>query len=629
MTKETAKKRLNESFGSYRAEWLLKGKIFELFTEPSYFTALQDIRPCVLEGGRGTGKTTVLRGLSYHGQYALHENKISEFDNTNFVGIYHRVDTNHSRAFTGADVSEEQWMKLFGHYFNLVFCREILRFLKWHNELDKSDDVLSPHICQLIARSINIDRDCSSQDQLIELVDLAMYEFQSKINTISDEDIPPLSILGDPIKALTEHVSNLPQFEDKIIFIMLDEYENYMDYQQKLINTLIKHSTEHFSFKIGVRELGWRVKHTLNSDELLHDPADYVLFNLEHKLVHESHFSDFAKSVCQQRIQQVIIDEISSSQYNIEQAFGTLSIEDEAEILGVEQTSYWASFMAVQPKSKKKVKNLPKMYLFFIAYWAKWHEMSIEAAIIDYLNSPEKWDTRYDNYKYNTLFKIRKGRGKRGIQKYYSGWQTYVKLANGNIRYLMELVYRALNKHIEEGEDLNGVISHKNQTLAAQEVGLKNLSQLEGLKKNGAQLTKLLLGLGRVFQVLASTEGNIAPEKNQFSIENSEGISEECLDLINGAVMNLALVRSTGNKLNKATHTRDYIYSIHPVFAAFFVFSFRKKRKIVLRQQELLGFISNPKPTIKSVLLKSKIPDLEEQQALPSQMSLFERYYND
>ncbi|MEQ9412178.1 MAG: hypothetical protein RIF39_00035, partial [Cyclobacteriaceae bacterium] len=181
----------------------------------------------------------------------------------------------------------------------------------------------------------------------------------------------------------------------------------------------------------------------------------------------------------------------------------------------------------------------------------------------------------------------------------------------------------------ESDLELSEKIDVKDQTLAAQEVGLKNLTQLEGLKKNGAQLTKLLLGLGRVFQVLASSEGNTAPEKNQFSIENSEDISKECHELITGAVMNLALVRSAGNKLTEATHTRDYIYSIHPIFAAFFVYSYRKKRKLVLLQQEILGFVTSPRDTIKSVLLKSKISADRDDQILPTQMNLFERYYND
>ncbi|MDD4759140.1 MAG: hypothetical protein PHO68_09450, partial [Lascolabacillus sp.] len=112
-------KNLNELFGSYRAEWL-RGKIFDFFAEPSYFIALQDNRPCVLQGGRGTGKTTVLRGLSYQGQYALLNRSITEFDKKDFIGIYYRVNTNHVRAFIGGGLDEREWQRIFGHHFNLV-----------------------------------------------------------------------------------------------------------------------------------------------------------------------------------------------------------------------------------------------------------------------------------------------------------------------------------------------------------------------------------------------------------------------------------------------------------------------------------------------------------------------------
>jgi hypothetical protein len=61
---------LSRLLGLYKAEWL-NGELFELFTEPGYFGHLTTARPCVLTGGRGTGKTTVLRGLSYEGQFAL------------------------------------------------------------------------------------------------------------------------------------------------------------------------------------------------------------------------------------------------------------------------------------------------------------------------------------------------------------------------------------------------------------------------------------------------------------------------------------------------------------------------------------------------------------------------------
>jgi len=55
MSNDTDLEKLNSLFGSYKAEWL-RSKISIYLQKPSYFPELKDNRPCVLEGGRGTGK---------------------------------------------------------------------------------------------------------------------------------------------------------------------------------------------------------------------------------------------------------------------------------------------------------------------------------------------------------------------------------------------------------------------------------------------------------------------------------------------------------------------------------------------------------------------------------------------
>lgn len=626
MSKRNYLSMLNESFGSYRAEWL-KNKIFDLFTEPVYFTALQDNRPCVLEGGRGTGKTTVLKSLSYQGQYAIHKNNVTKFNQSKFIGIYHRVDTNHVRAFAGEGIQQETWNKIFSHYFNLLICREMLQFAKWHNIISPEDEILGAHACNLICLSLRLPANCKNFEQILETLDVEMYAFQSKVNNILDTDLPQLSMSGDPIKITSEKLLELQQYKGKTFYIMLDEYENYMDYQQQIINSLIKHSTEHFTFKIGVRELGWRIKHTLNPLELLHDPADYVLINIEHRLTDgDSQFTDFAKEVCQQRLSQILSIE-GEQPFQIDEALIGFTNEEEADELNVKETEYYKFIDSVNQSHKGILQGLPNLYLYFISYWARHHDMSLEDAIDNYHRNKTEWDTRYGNYKYELLFKIRRGRGKSGIQKYYSGWTTFTKLANGNIRYLMELVYKTFERHFSEERKNYGKVSPKTQTLAAQDVGYKNLVELEGLSANGAQITKLLLGLGRVFQLLAVSEVKSAPEINQFSIENSESATNDTSNLITSAVMNLALVRSPGNKLNITSQTRDYLYMIHPIYSPFFGYSHRKKRKMILSKDQLAGLINNPQTTIKSILGKSKL-DVDDSTPLPSQLDLFNSFYN-
>lgn len=628
MSNNTYLEKLNSLFGSYKAEWL-RSKIFDLFAEPSYFPELKDNRPCVLEGGRGTGKTTVLRGLSYQGQFALVKKNLDKFDNNDYIGLYQKSDTNQVRAFSGGGLSEDVWTKVFSHYFNLIICRDILIFLKWHYDIKPSDEKLSEFACDLIARSLNITEKTDNQETLLDLINLKFVEFQSKINSPKEDILSILSLAGVPIGIITEQVLLLTQFNNKIFFILIDEYENYEDYQQQVINTLIKHTTEFYTFKIGVRELGWRVKHTLNTNELLHDPADYVLIRIE-KDFQDSYFSEFAKSVCQQRISQLFSETSESIQYDIESSLESMTIEQEALKLGIEKTDYFISFNSIPVEEYDKVRHLSKLYLYFIAYWACYHKMTLLVAINNYLHNISEWDQRYGNYKYEMLFKIRKGRGKGGIQKYYSGWSTYVKLAQGNIRYLMELIYRAYENHLRENEPLHKPVSVKNQTKAAQDTGEKNLMELEGLTKNGAQIIKLLLGFGRIFNVLSSEEGKFAPERNQFSFENSESLSKECQNILTSAIMHLAIIRIPGNKLSEEENTREYLYTLHPIYAAFFVFSHRRKRKLTISQEDFLGVINTPKESIKSLLEKFKINiDTDIRRHLPSQLSMFENYYND
>jgi hypothetical protein len=623
MENKESLKRLNELFGSYKAEWL-KEKIFDFFSEPSYFITLKDNRPCVLQGGRGTGKTTVLKGLSYQGQFAIHKGSILDFDKNNFIGIYFKVNTNHVRAFTGCGLDEVEWQKLFGHYFNLIICREILFFMKWHKELSNNDDIISTTFSNRIAKSLRIDKPCDDFEVLLDEVESTMYEFQAKISNISDEKKINLSMPGDPIKLITESAVSLTQFRNKMFYILVDEYENFTEYQQRCINTFIKHITDLYTFKVGIKEQGWATRNTLNPQESLTDPADFVTIKIE-DVFNNPIFKDFAENVCRQRIEQLFINE-ENDVFSIENALSSMSMNDEAIQLGINRMELMSRFDNLAVHNKHVVEELFPLYQFFLIYWSENYNISLEDIISDFKNDKIKWDERYENYKYSLLFKIRKGRGKVGIQKYYSGWKTYIKLANGNIRYLMELVYRAFEKHLMDNKKILEPISAKNQTLAAQETGLKNLKELEGLCRNGATLTKLLLSLGRIFNVLISENGRNAPEINQIDIIGD--MSQDCKEIIKDAIMHLALIKIPGNKLDSENETKDYIYAMHPIYAPYFVFSHRKKRKMEISEGELLGLITDSKKYINNILKKKNIND-KDINGLPEQLLLFKEFFEN
>jgi len=129
--------------------------------------------------------------------------------------------------------------------------------------------------CDRISVSLCAER-VSTLSELHEQLTFSKLRFESFLNNLSEDNIPPLSMQGAPIDELIGELKQLPQFKSKHFFFLIDEYENFTDEQQVVLNTLIKHSGSNYSFKIGVRELGWRMRATLNPNEHLNSPADYV-----------------------------------------------------------------------------------------------------------------------------------------------------------------------------------------------------------------------------------------------------------------------------------------------------------------------------------------------------------------
>lgn len=621
-----ARQQLSNVFGSYKAEWLTE-RIFEFFTEPAFLPELLTPRPCVLIGGRGTGKTTVLRSLSHHGQRALYPSR--PLEHWDFLGFYYRANMNRVQAFKGPEIDDHYWQLLFSHYLNLVLTGLVLRFLST-TEKQSGDRVLDPTDCQAIAVSLHLDPQCQNAIQLEAANRMALIAFEAHINNIVDSPRPALSMAGAPIDLLAEAIQQSAVFRGKPLFFLIDEYENFLPYQQRAINTLIKHSGELYAFKIGVRDLSWVEQRTLDDEQPLIYPADYVRINISESLS-GSIFSDFARLVCERRLAGLQIDGYDVLT-KVADVLPGLTEDDEAIRLGVmEKTQEFRrslSDQGIPDRDLAPYDSLSPLQAYLLDYWAQSTRQSPSEVYRSFLRDRAEWDTRYSNYKHASIYTIR--RRKRGIRKYYAGWNVYTQLASTNIRYLLQLVETALSAQVLSGSSLSVPVSPEVQTGAAQDVGAHNLQVLQGLAKEGAQLTKLALSLGRIFGVMASLPEGHTPEVNQFEVvAPARTFIAEALDidsLLRLAVMHQALIRFPGTKLTDEADTRDYDYSLHPIYAALFEFSYRRKRKMTLRAEEIVGLIQQPSRTISLILDRSRRHVEEE---LPEQLYMFAQHYAD
>ena len=605
MQELTLDEQLSTLFGDSRAEWLGE-RIFDLFAKPAYFPELEQRRPCVLIGGRGTGKTMVLRGLSYQGRHALNPTPPSEWQ---YYGLYYKVNTNRVTAFSGPEISDGRWTHLFAHYVNLILCEQLSSFMVWYENSSGTKTEIPPQEFQAVCESIHVDR-AASFESLSSQIKLSLVRFESMINNIGDPgETMRLSTQGVPIDVLCDLVANIPGFEQKQFYFLIDEYESLSAMQQRVFNTLIKHCGERYSFKIGVKELGWRVHETLSPNEVLESPADYARIDISERLDGDR-FSEFALQVCNNRLRQ--LDPSFSAPGSITDLFPGVSDDEEASHWGVESLVIDTTKQLLEsfPDDASLIERVEPLRLYFLDFWARGTKQELGAVFQDFREHPARWRTRYGNYKHSLLYTLRAGRQGVRTRKLYAGWRTYEQLAGGNIRYLLALVYRGLVQHLRDLEerDLAMSLSVDTQTRAAKRVARERLEELEGLSADGTNLAQLVMGLGKIFGTMAVQAEGHAPEVTQFRLKGSTSAADEARskDLLRDGVMLLALRRFPGTKPTGRDDIRQYDYMLYPLFSALFDFSFRKKRRTDLSPADIVGLVERQRQTVINILARSK-----------------------
>lgn len=594
---------------AHKAEWL-HHDLYKLFKSPGYFKVLELNQSCILIGDRGTGKTSVLRGLSYEGQRRLSDTPVEDWK---FLGVYLKIEG--FNTLKGRGRTDEDWVISFSHYFNLIVCNIILKMILWHETSTGHQFTLNYTDWALFLESlslpINSDKVFTIKSLIFD-IELSITKFSKYTNNIQDSKYPTpeFSTLGQPIDYLVDVVYQLHPFSNKPIYIMLDEYEVFADYQQMVVNTLIKQSAgRKYCFKVGARVLGWREKKTIEG-QVLQAPNDYRLISIREDLGDEN-FREFAEQVCNQRL-ELLQKHLPSDQPPVELTVKNLlphlPYAAEAELLGVKKltnTILSNPELNVSEAQLDELEKLQPVLVWFAHEWGAHRKLSSTASLRNLLEYPRPWRHRLDNYLYASLFAIKSG----GRKKLYAGWDTYLLMARGNIRFLFQLLEAALSRQLQN-EGLNGPIDYIHQTDAASAVGKNNLSELEGVDVKGRKIMRLITGLGRVFQIFAEEPFNSGPEVNQFhvpelngdTVESDEKVLE-AKEILEVSYSHLGLMREQSNKLGRE-EARGFDYFVHPIFSAHFSCSFRKKRKTTIHATEILGLLHSQERTTQEIVAR-------------------------
>lgn len=239
-------------FSIYSTEYFPENDKDELinttFIQPIHFAQIIEPGITIIQGHRGSGKTMILKYLSYEVQKSR---SFQEKWDRNFIGIYLKfknsiVSTTTIEFFKG---TKEEWYNYFSTYCNLLLFESILRTIRIaykQKDIDikKEDEFVSDILFLFFNEEKNI-----SKIKTIKKLLLLIQRIRNKLVTEHSLsfNLPP-DFLEQFIDLLKDYIT---EWSSKSIYFLLDEYDCLDVDQQKVINTIIKDRS--FSFKIGVK----------------------------------------------------------------------------------------------------------------------------------------------------------------------------------------------------------------------------------------------------------------------------------------------------------------------------------------------------------------------------------------
>jgi hypothetical protein len=307
---------MNNPFQLTRAADLNDEQIKELWVDPQS-NLIRMLRPAsklpmLILGGRGSGKTHLLRYYSYPVQRRVYgaEGMLDQVRKDGYLGIHTRCMGLYANRFSAKRMSDIQWQTLFSFYVELWFGQLILNtaieFMQDSGQFGTFDEAqVTEKLTGLF--DVAIESDVVGIAAFADFLRNLQRDLDSKVNMASFRQpitpqyiVTPGRLTFGIAQVLESHIPCLSGIQ---FTLFIDEYEHLYAEQQKNINTLIRERENPVSFKVGARLHGMRTYQTWGGDEELKEGSDYELLNLDAELrKKDAQYIEFASQLCISRI---------------------------------------------------------------------------------------------------------------------------------------------------------------------------------------------------------------------------------------------------------------------------------------------------------------------------------------
>lgn len=243
-------------------------------------------------GGKGSGKTHLLRYYSYPASRlrAESESGLDTVRAQGFLAIFLRATEVDAYHFEPLFEPESKWQKLFAAFLELRLAESTLHALcdieNTSNEAELNTSALLRTVSDNLP-DLAIDG-ITNFSGLREWVVAKRWEIHDAVNeaayTGSIDVRVPFSI-GALCLPLCQSIRSLhPDLSEVSVLYMIDEIENFSEYQQQIVNTLIRYSEGKASFRITGRRYAVKSHQTYPNGEENRENSEYKTVYLDELL---------------------------------------------------------------------------------------------------------------------------------------------------------------------------------------------------------------------------------------------------------------------------------------------------------------------------------------------------------
>lgn len=417
------------------------------------------------------------------------------------------------------------------------------------------------------------------------------------------------------MKLLTERLRRSGRFNGHYFVVLVDEYENYADYQQRIVNTRLKQSRREdgVTYRLFMRSGGLRTRETLAPGQLIEETHDYRQHALDEEMAFED-FKAYVLAVADRHLEQTPYFR-EKALTRLEGMLQDLSPEEEARQM--------AGGKRAPPLVDWVNKQFPQHAADILAWMETEHEPLRQATAIVLLNQGKPvgkvlaafrsqnkdasdWYHNYSRGALHWLCRLYRQ------DKRYAGINQLVGLSGNTIRVFLDFCHAIFAEWLEAGATALP-IPHATQNAAIRRQSSIFRENLRSADHSPREVNNLFERLGRLFEAKHKSPKQSEPEVNHFAIPglDEDERREQLVEYLNDAWYEGALRRLEGTKQKSLEDLRLTDWQLVPWFAPLFNLSTRRKKKLILKPNECFDlFAGDQKTWIK--LFKQKERKFEE-----------------